>query len=64
MTRTQQDLTEAARETFGALADAQEQLAETSELEWLSRYLRAHATFTRSFGDASARLAHDLLAED
>lgn len=62
--RTRLDLAEAAGETLAAVADAQEKLAETSELEWMGRLLRAQATFTRRFGEASAQFARDLLAED
>ena len=59
--RTRLELTEALEQTLSAVADAQEKLAETSEVEWLSRLLRAQATFTRSIGDASAKFARDLI---
>lgn len=62
--RTRLDLTGAAQEAIAAVADAQEQLADMSELEWMARLLRAQATFMRSIGDASAHFARDLLGED
>jgi hypothetical protein len=59
--RTRLELTDAMEQTLGAVADAQDKLAETSELEWLTRLLKAQACFTRTISDASSKFARDLL---
>jgi hypothetical protein len=59
--RTGLEFAEALEQTLSAVADAQEKLAETSEVEWLSRLLHAQATFTRSMGDASAKFTRELI---
>jgi hypothetical protein len=48
-------------QTAFALADSQEKLAATSELEWLSRLLQAQAIFTREVAEASERFARSLM---
>jgi hypothetical protein len=50
-------------ETASAIADSQEKLAAASEVEWLSRLLRAQASFTRAVLDASAKFADEILDE-
>jgi hypothetical protein len=47
-------------QTANAFADSQEKLAAASEVEWLSRFLLAHATFTREVLDASAKFAREV----
>ena len=57
--RTRLELTDAMGQALSAAADAQEKLADTSELEWVSRFLRAQAAFTRNMGDASSKFVRD-----
>ena len=52
---------EAFEQSLGSLADAHENLAETSQVDWLMRRLRARAAFTREVGGASGRFARELL---
>jgi hypothetical protein len=59
--RTRLELVDAFEQTLSAVADSQEKLAETSEVEWLGRLLKAQSTFTRSIGEASATFARELL---
>jgi hypothetical protein len=59
--RTRLELLEAFEQALGAFADSQEKLADQSEIEWMSRLLRAQATFTRDMTDASSRFARELL---
>jgi hypothetical protein len=51
-------------QTAGAVADSQEQLADSSDIEWLSRVLRAQAAFTRDLIDASTRFTRELMEEE
>jgi hypothetical protein len=57
--RTRLEMTDAMEQALSAVADAQEKLADTSEHEWVSRFLRAQAAFTRNVGDASSKFARD-----
>jgi hypothetical protein len=59
--RTRLDLIESYEQALGALADSREQLADASEVEWLSRVLRAQAGFTREIAEASGKFARELL---
>ena len=59
--QTRLELLEAFEQTLGAFADSQEKFADQSEVEWLSRLLRAQATFTRDMTDASSKFARQLL---
>jgi hypothetical protein len=59
--KTRLELLEAFEQALSAFADSQEKLADQSEAEWLSRLLRAQATFTRDMTDASSRFARQLL---
>jgi uncharacterized membrane protein len=59
--QTRIELLEAFEQTLSAFADSQEKLADSSEVEWLSRLLRAQATFTRDVTDASGKFARQLL---
>ena len=61
--RTRLELAEAFGQASEAVADAQERMAETSEVEWLGRLLRAQACFTRSVGDATTKFHRDLVEE-
>jgi len=57
--RTGLEITDAMGQALSAVADAQEKLADTSELEWVSRFLRAQAALTRNMGDASSKFVRD-----
>jgi hypothetical protein len=57
------DALQAYAETGGVVADAQEKLAASSEVEWLSRLLRAQAGLTRELVDASTRFTRELMEE-
>jgi hypothetical protein len=59
--RTQLELLETFEQSVGAFADAQEQLAEASDVEWLARLLQAQATLTRDIAGASGKFARQLL---
>jgi hypothetical protein len=59
--RTRLELLEAFEQSLSAFADSQEKLADTSEIEWMSRLLRAQAAFTRDMTDASSKFARQLL---
>jgi hypothetical protein len=48
-------------QTADAFADSQEELAAASEVEWLSRLLRAQAGFTREVVAASEKFARDVM---
>jgi hypothetical protein len=52
---------EAMEQTLGMFADADEKLAEATEVEWVSRVLRARAVFTRDLLSASSRFTRELL---
>jgi hypothetical protein len=52
---------EAMEQTLGMFADADDKLAEATEVEWVSRLLRARASFTRDMLSASSRFARELL---
>jgi hypothetical protein len=55
------DALQASAQSASAFADAQESLAAASQVEWVSRLLRAQASFTREMADASARFARDVM---
>jgi hypothetical protein len=57
------DVLQTCTESASALADSQEKLADASEVEWLSRLLRAQATFTRAMIDASAKFADEVFED-
>jgi hypothetical protein len=57
------DALEVYAQTANAFADSQEQLAATSDIEWLSRLLRAQAGLTRELLDASTRFARQVMEE-
>ena len=59
--KTLLEAAEAMEQTLGMLADAEEQLADTTDIEWMSRLLRARAGFTRDLLSASSRFARELL---
>jgi hypothetical protein len=61
--RTQLDVIAAYEQALDALADSHQQLADASEIDWLSRVMRAAATFTREFGEASGKLAREWLED-
>ena len=52
---------EAMEQTLGMFADADEKLADSTEIEWMSRLLRARASFTRDMLSASSRFTRELL---
>jgi hypothetical protein len=52
---------EAMEQTLGMFADADEKIAEATEVEWVSRLLRARASFTRDLLSASSRFTRELL---
>jgi hypothetical protein len=55
------DFVQAYEHTLYELAESQEKLAAASEVEWLSRVLRAQAGFTREVVDASAKFAREVM---
>jgi hypothetical protein len=55
------DVLDAYSQTARAFADSHERLADASEVEWLSRLLRAQACFTREVLDASAKFAREVM---
>jgi hypothetical protein len=59
--QTRLELLEAFEQALGAFADSQEKLADSSEVEWMSRLLRAQATFTRDMTDASSKFARQMI---
>jgi hypothetical protein len=59
--QTQLELVDAFKRTLCAVADSHEQLAETSDVEWVSRLFRAQATLTRDMCEASCKFAHQIL---
>jgi hypothetical protein len=50
-------------ETASDFADSQEQLASATNVEWLSRLLRAQAAFTREVLEASRKFAQEVMDE-
>jgi hypothetical protein len=52
---------EAMEQTFSMFADADDKLAESTEIDWMSRMLRARAAFTRDLLSASSRFTRELL---
>jgi hypothetical protein len=60
--KTAVEAAEAMEQTLAMFADADDKLAEATDIEWMSRLLRARATFTRELLAASGRFARDLLA--
>jgi hypothetical protein len=59
--QTQLELVEVFKRTLNAYADSREQLADVSEIEWLSRLLRAEAGLTRDVCEASCKFAREIL---
>jgi hypothetical protein len=59
--KTAVEAAEALEQTLAMFADADDKLAEATDIEWMSRLLRARATFTRELLAASSRFARDLL---
>jgi hypothetical protein len=59
--KTRLELLDTYRQSLGAVADSQEKVAALSDVEWLSRLLRAQAGFTRELADASGKFARELL---
>jgi hypothetical protein len=54
---------QAYAETASGFAESQEKLASATKVEWLSRFLRAQAAFTREVIDASRRFAREVMDE-
>jgi hypothetical protein len=52
---------EAYEQTLSAFADSQEKLADSTDVEWLSRLLHAQAGFTREVVDAIAKFTHEVV---
>jgi hypothetical protein len=61
--KTAVEAAEACEQTLAMFADADDKLAEATDIEWMSRLLRARAAFTRELLAASGRFARDLLAQ-
>jgi hypothetical protein len=61
--KTGLEFLDACGQSLGAFADSQDKLASLSDVEWLNRILRAQATFTRGFADASGKFARELLQD-
>jgi hypothetical protein len=59
--RTQLEMVEAFEKALTMFADSHDKLAETSEVDWLTRLLRAQATFTRDVADATGKFARQVL---
>jgi hypothetical protein len=59
--KTRLEFLDAYEQTLSAFADSQDKLASMSEVEWLSRLLKAQASFTRELVDASGKFARELL---
>ena len=59
--QTQLELLEAFEQSLEAVAEAQDKLAEASQVEWFTRLLQAQATLTRDVAGASGRFARQLL---
>jgi hypothetical protein len=57
------DALEVYAQMAGAIADSQEKLADSSDIEWLSRLLRAQAALTRELIDASTRFTREVMEE-
>jgi hypothetical protein len=51
-------------QTAMAFAESQEKLADTTEVEGLSRLLRAQASFTREVLEATTKFAHEVMEEE
>jgi hypothetical protein len=61
--KTALDLIHTHAQTLCACADSQEKLAAVSEVEWVSRLLRAQAGFTREVAGATGNFARQLTEE-
>jgi hypothetical protein len=61
--QTQNEMVDAFQQSLEAVAEAQEKLASSSEVEWLTKLLQAQATFTRDMAEASGKFARTLLEE-
>jgi hypothetical protein len=59
--QTRLELVAAFERAATALASSQEELADRSEVEWLSRLLRAQGAFTRDVAEASGKFGRELL---
>jgi hypothetical protein len=59
--KTMLDLVDAQDRALCALADSQEKLAAASDIEWLSRLLRAQSKYTREVAAAGGRLVREAM---
>jgi hypothetical protein len=59
--QAQLELLAASEQAASAFASSQEHLAETSEVDWVSRLLRAQAGLTRELAAASGKFAREVL---
>jgi hypothetical protein len=55
------EATESLEQTIGMFADADDKLAEATEVDWMSRLLHARASLTRDLLSASSRFTRELL---
>jgi hypothetical protein len=60
--KTWLETAEAMEQAVSAYTDAQAELADATDVEWLSKLLRAQATFTRDLVGASSRFARELFS--
>jgi len=60
--KTMLEATDAVEQTLGMFADADDKLADATDVEWMSRLLRARAAFSRDMLSASSRFARQVLA--
>jgi hypothetical protein len=51
---------QAYEQTLSAFADSQEKLADSTDVDWLSRLLRAQAGFTREVVDALGKFTREV----
>jgi hypothetical protein len=52
---------QAYEQTLSAFADSQEKLADSTDVDWLSRLLRAQAGFTREVVDALGKFTREVM---
>jgi hypothetical protein len=57
------DVVQTYAQTASAFADSQEQLAAASEVEGVSRFLLAQASFTREVLDATVKFVNEAIEE-
>ena len=60
--KTMLEAADAMEQTLGMFADAYDKLADATDVEWMSRLLRARAAFSRDMLSASSRFARQVLA--